>query len=238
MKQPNTDVGRSLHFLPYVILVAVLILGLFAGLYWRFGLYSQKDVASYRAMMAESVGEETQERSVKSQHFRKELQKDVFIERSSGVFQFRLRSKDAWFSLERMKGKTDIVETLEDVVCWLQEDFLYRFAEGALISSQDPFWPALVPAAVALKAVPQQRVVYLEANKAMYDYDGETFVADDARIWRYIVPGHELTETVDKQKVLISGDAEHVVISFGKQGFSFKAEGFKAMLLAPQGAKP
>ena len=201
----------------------------------NFGRYTDEDIASYQAMMAESTHENNLDHAITSQHFRKDLQKDVFIARDNAMLQLRLRSKEAWFSLERMNGKTDIVETLRDVSCWLQEDLLYRFSNGLVVTTQDSFWLAIIPAAVAMHAIPQQRLVYLEANKATYDYEEEKFVADDAKIWRYVMEGHALTELVEKQKALISGFAQHVVISFGKQGVIFKAEGFKATLLTPQG---
>ena len=224
----HANIGRSFQFLPYVLIGTFLIVATFAGLFLAFGKYSNEDVVSYRETMAKAAGKGSVERTVSSQHFRQNLQKDVFLTRGGGVYQFRLKSGDAELALERIKGKVDIVETMDDVRCWLQEEFLYRFPNGSMISSQDQFWSALAPVAVVAKAVPMQRNVYLEAKRATYDYDSERFVADDAKIWRYIVPGHHLEETVNKKSALISGTAEHVVISFGSQGLLFKADGFKA----------
>lgn len=223
-------IGSSIHFWPYVIAVSLLIIGVFAAMFIRFGQYTQEDVVSYRAMMAEAVGKDHTDRAVTSQHFRQNLQKDIIITRENGQFQFRLKSKDARLALERIHGETDIVENLEEVACWLQEDLMYRFADGSVVSSQDPYWKSIVPVAVAVGAVPKQRMVYLEANKATYDYEGGKFVADDARIWRYIAPGHYFTEIVDKEKAIISGVAEHVVVTFGAQGLAFKADGFQAAI--------
>lgn len=235
MTRTHANVGRSLHFMPYIAAVAGIVLLVFLILYQLLGRYTPEDLAAYKAMLSEANGDSREEQKLDSLHTRQNVQKDAYIARKNAVMQFRLKSKDAQLSLQRAHGDTDIIETMEDVTCWLQESLLYRFGNGVTISSQDLFWPSLYPAAVALHAAPEQRLLYLEANKATYDYSKEKFFADDARIWRYVVPGHTLTEEIDKQKAMISGVAEHVVITFGTNGIMFSSVGFKAAISLPGG---
>lgn len=228
---PPREPSTSIHFVPYLLGVGIALALLCAGMFLWLGRYTDEDVASYHTMLLEGTRSKSQVQKVSSQHSREDLQKDVYIEKPMGTFQFRLKSKDASLLLERVHGSTDVIEAMDDVTCWLQEDLMYRFPDGTVVSTQDASWAARQPEAVAQKATPIQKVVYLEADKATYDYEKETFVADDARLWRYIASGHTLTERVDKKGALISGVADHVTISLGTEGMAFKATGFKATIV-------
>lgn len=219
-----------MHFVPYVAATLLLLFALLGGIYLSFGRYTSDDVTEYHEMLEDASRDARVDRIVSSQHLRQNLQKDLHIVKPHGQVLFRLKSQDARLSLERTRGSTDVVETMEGVTCWLQEDLMYRFSDGTTVASQDPLWGSLVPVAIAMQAIPLQRMVYVEADKAMYDYDAEKFVANNAKVWRYVMPGHIFSEAVDKEKALISGIAEHVVITFGSQGLNFKAEGFNASI--------
>lgn len=229
MTHANNNKRRSLCFLPAVTLTVCALVLVCASMYWRFGRLTEEDRTTYRALLDE-IHQDCVPTVTTTTHVRHGLQKDIYLNKYAGPEQFRLKSRDAKISLVTKAGRNHIAENLEGVCCWLQEELSYRFADGSSVSLHDPLWPFLSPVAIALHAEPRQRLLYLEADHATYHYKQEHFIAEDARIWRYELPGHQFDENVEKQNALFFGVADHVDISFGVQGIHFKAEGFKASL--------
>ncbi len=218
-----------LCFLPFVALVLVGLLFTCATLYRGFARVTGKDLKGYRTLVESS--QLNQEPIAKTTtHVRRDLQKDIYLNRSAWPEQFRLKSRDARILLVARGSHHHVVEHLEQVCCWYQEDLFYRFADGSTFSIRDPLGSSLIPVAAALHAEPRQRLLYLEADLAVYNYQLQNFIAKDARLWRYELSGHQLDENVDKQRSLFSGVADQVDITFGERGVLFQADGFKASL--------
>lgn len=235
MKESNRQ-RRALCFVPSVAVALLGVLLICGAFYWSLARVSEGDLKGYSKLVESSQPNQGPVAKTTT-HVRRDLQKDLYFNRHAGTEQFRLKSGEARVMLVARGSHHHVVEHLEQVCCWYQEELFYRFADGSTLSTQEPLGGALAPVAVAFHAQPRQRLLYLEADLAVYNYQLQNFIAKDARLWRYELPGHQLEEQVDKAHALFSGVADQVDISFGDHGILFQAGGFKAILSPTESQK-
>lgn len=137
---------------------------------------------------------------------RKGVQKDLLFTRNGKRMQMRLVSKEATMVLEHQLEGTYLMEQMRDVKCWMQEEL-------AVVDGK-----------------PQQTLRYLEADSATYSYKNDEVVANDVKVYRYILPGHELPQNLAGFKPTLKGHAEGVQFSMAGKDVQFKAQKLKASL--------
>lgn len=170
----------------------------------------QSDVKSqeeYAALVGEAnPGKTAKAAPYTAQQHRKGVQKDLLFSRNGERLHLRLVSKDATMVLEHKPEGTFLLEQMQDVKCWMQEELLQ--VEGK----------------------PTQLVRYLEADSATYSYKNDEVIATDVKVFRYTLPGHLLPISMANFKPSMKGHAEMVQFSMGGQDVQFKAQKLKASM--------
>ncbi len=214
---------------PFLTVFFLLCVSYFGYLFYYQPINKEK----YHRLMSKISSSTTKEQPVR--HQRHGIQKDIFFLNDNQRMQLRIKGVDAELVLN-----PDIVEIMHDVVCLMQEELYYLLPDGQelvtspngkyLIRGADPkkssTW--VVPDESQLK--PMQEIRYLEADTATYHYKKELLIADTVNFARYIVPGHQLVETVEGLEPSMTGEAEAVEISLLGKEMSFKAHKLKAKM--------
>ena len=73
-----------------------------------------------------------------------------------------------------------------------------------------------------------QIIRYIEADKATYNYASQLFVAEDVKLWKYKLEGHEPPSDLSQTDFLMSGTARTVEFAFKGEQFDFQAHSLKA----------
>ena len=163
--------------------------------------------ARYTSLMGEAnPGKAAKNTPYTAQQNRKGVQKDLLFTRNGKRLQMRLVSKEATMVLEHQVEGTYLMEQMRDVKCWMQEDL------------------------TVVDGKTQQVLRYLEADSATYSYKNDQVVANDVKVFRYILPGQELPATLTNLKPTLKGHAEGVQFSMAGKDVQFKAQKLKASL--------
>ena len=190
-----------------------LIIGLSATLAcacvlaWSVFRVQEETHAEYAALLGEAnPGKAAKTTPYTAQQHRKGVQKELFYTRNGQRLQLRLTSKEAIMVLEHQPEGNFLIEKMNDVKCWMQEEL--SVSEGR----------------------PYQVLRYLEADTATYSYKNDEVVASDVKIYRYTLPGHELPKHFGGVKPSMKGHAEAVQFSMAGKEVQFKAQKLKASL--------
>jgi hypothetical protein len=142
--------------------------------------------------------------SFQAQQHRYGVTKHVFFMKGNDRLQAYISSASSILTLNHENERTEMVEHFTGLKCSIQETLLHH--------------------AIA----PQQMVRSLEAAKGMYYYKTEELVAEQVKLSRYKIPGHELIKTFEKYTPFMSGMAKQIKLSLSHKDPAFKAESFQA----------
>ena len=184
-----------------------LAFSLFAalGLAWKVFRVQEESRAEYATLLGEAnPGKAAKMTPYTAQQQRKRVQKDLLFNRNGQRLQMRLISKEATMLLEHQPEGNYLVEKMQDVRCWMQEEL--SDVEG--------------------KAT--QVVRYLEADSATYSYKNDEVIASNVRVFRYVLPGHRLKIDLTGYKPNLKGYADTVKFSMAGKDIQFKAHKLKA----------
>ena len=212
---------------PSMAIVSIVGLGYF--LYSFF--YSDVNHEAYQNVIkVASQGEKDNRGTTKQQ--RQLVAKDIWFTREDVPLQLHLRSADSELVFEHEGKHSEIVEKMTDVICYVQEELFYllddkeviRDAEGKLVFRETP--KIQVPEEAALK--PVQRIRYIESDHATYYFHSGLLIAHEVNISQYVLPGHQLTLSIEGKVPTMKGRAESLEISLLSKGLTFNAKKMSA----------
>lgn len=184
-----------------------ILIGTAVVLGWVLFRTDEKSHEQYVALVGEAnPGKLGKTNPYTAQQQRKGVQKDLFFNRNGQRLQLRLTSKEATMVLEHTLDGTQLIEKMQDVKCWMQEELLERQGQA------------------------YQTLRYLEADSATYFYKNDEVVASDVKVFRYTLPGHDLVIALAGQKPSMKGHADAVQFSMAGKEIQFKAQKLKATI--------
>lgn len=182
-----------------ILLSSLLVLGL--GLI-VFPI-KERDRIQY-AELCKSSNPETNEALLSySEQKRKGVRKQVWYQDEDPLY-FRIEGQESELFFFRQNNRVEIVEELTDVTCIMQEDLFY---EGEK---------------------PMQRVRYLKAERASYNYSSHLFVAENVHLWKYQLEGHTPPDNIEHAKALMRATAQSVEFTLKGNKLNFIAHQMKA----------
>lgn len=198
---------RAFTFKKTLIFSLALSATLACTLAWTVFRVREDSQAQYAALLGEAnPGKDAKATAYTAEQHRKGVQKDLFFTRNGQRLQLRLVSKDATMVLEHQPEGNFLIEKMQDVKCWMQEE----------LSSAD--------------GKTSQTLRYLEADSATYSYKNDEVVASDVKVYRYNLPGHTLSVNLTQFKPTMKGHAEAVQFSMAGKELHFKAQKMKASM--------
>ncbi len=141
-------------------------------------------------------------------------------------------------------AKYAMIEHLEDMTCFMQEEIFYRYPNGKeatkqangrfLLRGKDPrSKDSWIEADNAM--IPMQFFRYMRAKHAMYDYQRDVFKAEAVDLWRFCVQGVDFQNSIDGIPPLLKGKASSVEFHMLKDDFQFHAERLKLSIYSTKG---
>ena len=203
--------------------------GFFIGSLFIFGIglaffvfslvtYHEEDSRLYQQLIESEDPNHLNDASpYKAKQQRQAIQKDIFFTQKEERLQLRLISAEAELILDHHDDETEIIEQMHDVKCYMQEELFYVLPDGRKTQAAD---------AEGVKAM--QIIRYLEAEAASYHYKSEKFKAENVKISRYAVQGHQLEDFNQAAKLIMDGLAKKVEFSLSGKDLNFKAHQLKA----------
>lgn len=208
-------------------LSSLLILGLSFVIYLTLFSFTDADQATYRALLQKS------DRSVhEAEHLQQTHQgvnKHFWWIKNGHRLQMELLSDHAVMAMHHK----EIVEQMKNVSGVIQEELYYLLPDGqeATVIEQDRAllrngkWHTLHP---NTQCKPMQSFQYLEAKNASYEYHANRFVADQVKLSRYTLEGHELKKNIKNLEPTLTGTAQSVEMTFAEKEPQVVAKGFKS----------
>ena len=180
--------------------IILFVVALFVGFtIWHV---TDKDRVAYQELL-ESSNLTQKPLITYSQQVRKKVCKEIWYQAASPLY-FRIESDDSELFFFHQEGEVEVVEQLETVHCLMQEELYYDDLK------------------------PMQLVRYMEAKRASYDYNTQLFVAEEVKLWRYRLEGHEPVLTLTDQEPLMSGTALSVEFTIKGKKLDFQAHHLRA----------
>ncbi len=231
---------RNRFFFNCILLNVLLFSAAIFGVAWMLTSPTPAQQRKYSKLMAHADNAKTGTTTApyKAKQERIGILKEVVFSDGPHRLKLRLKASDALLVLDhRAEDQTEIVENMNHVVCYMQEELFYVLPDGRevieqrngkfLLRNANPQDPASYIAKGDPGLKPMQIMRYMEADTASYFYRTDRFVADNVQITRYLIPGHLLATSFDKAKVLMKGVASTVEFSLDGQ-VNFKASKLKA----------
>jgi hypothetical protein len=138
-----------------------------------------------------------------SQHRREGVSKQIWYQDDAPLY-FRIDSAESELFFFRQEGQIEVIEQLGSVACIMQEELFY---EGE---------------------VPMQKIRYLEAEHACYNYNTHLFVARDVKLWKYQLEGHTPPAKIEHINPLMRATANSVEFTLQGKKLDFIAHQMKA----------
>lgn len=220
----------------------ILLTVIFVWSYFALANFASTDVEKYRELVKNSdpkqLNESSQNYVSTQQHH--STHKDIWFTQRGQRLQLRLRSKDTQLVLEHQDNKTQVVEHMHGVTCFIQEELYYvlpdkrevvRQVDGTFRlrgKSTDDAESLVAVGNATLK--PMQTMRYLEADNASYFYQSDRFLAEQVKVSRIVAPGHDLKESLKGFKTIMTGLARSVEFSIVGNELNFTAYQLNATL--------
>lgn len=201
---------------------------------------TEKDAEEYRMLVQTANPTNSREpvAPYTAKQHREGIQKAILFSQGNDRLQLRIYSREADMVLEHQEMSNELVEQMQGVVCYMQEELFYLLPDGseALMQSNgrllakhaDPALSSSWYNKKGMGIVPMQRIRYMEADTATYHYKNDKLVANEVKINRYSLPGHALIESVEGLKPVMQGIAKQVEFSLMGKDLNFKAHHLKA----------
>lgn len=216
-------------------LALIILFSLTMGTVFFISYTRSSDIQKYKNL-EERAAAKNDNQLTYSQQIREGVCKEVWYQEQQKL-NFRILSDYSTLLLLHENNQLDVVEQMEDVSCFMQEELYYLLPNGKeaifqgdrlLIKHADPnletSWTNLNQQGI----IPMQIIRYLEAEKACYNYNTHLFLAEKVKIWRYRVKGHELIQTTKGLQHFMNGTAKNIEFALKGKQFEFTANLFKA----------
>jgi hypothetical protein len=241
-------ISRRLTILPIIGGLIILPLSIFA-LFTLVTSLSPETYAFYNDLMVSAGIKKsdikTSPYQVKQQRTR--VQKDILFAENESRLQLRLLADDSQMVLDHNDGQTAVIEQMNKVVCYMQEELYFVLPNGdeALFSknqelrlrNQDPAKPESYVSKDTQGLKPMQIIRFMKADKGTYYYKSDLFYAESVKIERFIMNGHEFNGLSKDKKKIMDGIADSVEFSLDGKNINFKAGKLKASFYAPAVSK-
>lgn len=167
-----------------------------------------------------------------TQHIREGVVKELWVNQKEPK-AFRILSDESELFFFHDDKALEVIEQLKTVTCMMQDELFYLLPDGkeVIVKGERLCLKANPKTIVDPKKqdlIPMQRIRYIEAAKACYNYTTKLFVAENVNIWRYQIKGHILPSKVPDGKPLMSGKAESVELLLDEDNIDFRANHLKA----------
>lgn len=189
----------------YKVIWMVFALACLAGLGWWIYPIREADRTLYAELSKSSNPDESDHHLSYSQHKRHNVCKQVWYQDETPLY-FRIDSEDSELFFFRQHHQVEVIEQLENVNCIMQEELYYE------------------------DQVPMQKVRYLQAERASYNYNTQLFVAEKANLWKYQLEGHEPPTQMPQTQALMRATAQSVEFTLKGEKLNFVAHQMKATL--------
>ncbi len=180
-------------------------LALALGLAWTIFPSGEKERAAYQELVKSSTPVENEALLSFSQHKRGEVRKRIWYQDDTPL-HILIDSPESELFFFRQNHKVEMIEQLANVTCIMQEELFYK--DGR----------------------PMQKVRYLEAVRGCYHYNTHLFVAEEVKLWKYLLEGHQPPETIDNGTPLMAATAESIEFSLKGKKLDFLAHKMRAIL--------
>lgn len=216
----------------FFLALGIMVLNLF--------ITTEADIQAYQKLKeaANPKAMELQDAAYTAKQLRSKLLKEVLFTQGNDRLKLRLTGHDSSLIFDHFEGQTAIVERINDVKCWMQEELYFLLPDGReavrqsngklLIRHADPKQEASWVQGDLKGMKPMQIIRYMEADAADYYYKTDKFVAEQVKLSRHIVPGHELITSVEGYKQIMKGVAQSIEFSLAGKDLNFKAIQLKA----------
>ena len=246
-ESPGHGDKRALHFSKTLWLALSFVILAWAFFYFTLGHYSESDKIAYERLVSGENEEAILTEPQVSKQRRTGLQKNIFFNDNHQRLEFKMKSANSELALEKVGRHIEVVEHLQDVVCWLQESVYFVLPDGRqahpqkdgrfLIKGELPDNPASWISEKNPGIVKEQMVLMLTAENATYHYKGGAFVAKNVKVLRYINQNRSLEEMTSDSRVITDGVASKVEFSLAGNGMDFTADNFKAKFSMKSGVR-
>lgn len=248
-KLKNNQLSGRLIRAPFIAGFLLLPCVLF-GLFKFVTALNPETYATYNELMVNAGVKKSDVKAapyqVKQQ--RTKVQKDLLFTENENRMQLRLIAESSQMVLDHHDQSTEIVEHMNQVVCHMQEELYYTLPNGdeAIISkdnklilrNHDPKDAKSHVSKDTPGLKPMQIVRVLEADVGAYYYKSDLFHAENVKIQRFIMDGHEFTTGLTQTKKIMNGIADSAQFSLDGKNMNFKANKLKATFYGPTvGAK-
>jgi hypothetical protein len=222
-----------------VVLAFISLLGI---VFWRMGRVTEDEVKEYNQLIAdaESSGATVQRTPYTARQDRQGVQKDLFFQRDNQRMHIRLSAAKAQLVLDHQDLHSYVVEHMQNVDCYMQEELYYQLPDGReallqpngqlLLRSGDEKKEASWMPMDTPGLQPMQVIRYIQADQAEYHYKDDRFIAYLVKITRYAIPGHQLKEAKQNSKMLMKGTADQAEFCLKRKDkdLNFHAQNLKA----------
>jgi len=227
---------------PIITLLSLLILLSALALSFHFLFsFGDADHDQYWSLMRQADPKQSSTESpyTAKQHHQ-QVCKEIWFLQDNQRLKLRIVSADTELVLDHHDDKTEVVELMRDVTCYMQEELYYllpnggeviRQPDGQFVARNQTSKKAFADAVIDINVLkPMQAIRYLKADSAAYYYSKESCIVKDAQILRFIMPGHILVESLKGIHPLMSGVAKSAEFSLQGGDLHFTAHQFKAIL--------
>lgn len=176
---------------------------------------------------------------------RNSVHKEIRFSDELERLHFNLHSKQSELVLSDDGKHTEMLENMEGVRCFIQEELYYLLPDGRelvpqgngqlLLRHEDPKDASSWFSPQTKGLVPMQKIRYLEAEKAAYYYKTNSFLAREVEIKLFLTKGHELIEIFEEMELIMRGLAQSVEFSLGGKNVNFRAHHLTATFYSPKG---
>lgn len=166
---------------------------------------SEKDRETFNDLLKSSNPDTNDDILSYSQQKREKVRKEIWYQDDSPLY-FCIDSAESELFFFKQENQIEVVEQLADVSCVMQEELYY----------------------VAGK--PMQKIRYLEAEKACYNYTSNLFIAEDVKLWNYQLEGHIPPKDLSSLEASMRATAHSVEFTLKGKKLDFTAHKMRAVV--------
>jgi hypothetical protein len=162
-----------------------------------------KDYALYEELLKKGNQEKKEDLYPSTKQVRGQVRKQVWYQGATPL-QIWIDSPESQLYFSKQKGQIEVIEHLGHVICIMQEELYF------------------------VDHKPMQKIRYLEAERASYNYNNHLFIAEEAKLWKYQMEGHSLPKQKPDLPSEIFATAESVAFSLQGEKLDFIAHHMRA----------
>ncbi len=184
----------------------LLMLLLWAGI---FGRAHESDYEACRLIKQQEEAASKKSLATTTHQNRKGVVKEIYFSQEDQTrLHYRIESESSHLTLKPNGHKTDLIEKLEKIKCWMQ-DKVYTTSPGTKM---------------------MQQMRFLEAEEGIYRYASQQFLAQSVGLSLFRLSGHDLPNDLNREIPFMRGVAQDVSFSVSGKTPQFQAQHFKALL--------